>query len=82
MGRPLAYESSHSLPPLWTRGRPLLSQLAASLATRSQNCLTNEVPIVNIMTYFMEQALTSGDALHYVWLLNPPGGLSARRDSC
>lgn len=52
----------------------MLSQLAGSLATRSQNCLTNEVPSGNIMTHFIGQALTNGDALRDVWLLTPPGG--------
>ena len=60
----------------------MLSLLAGSLATRSQNGLTNEVPSGNIMTHFIGQALTNGDALRDVWLLTPPGGLSARRDSC
>ncbi len=55
----------------------MLSQLAGSLATRSQNCLTNEVPSGNIMTHFIGQALTNGDALRDVWLLTPPprGGI-------
>ena len=51
----------------------MLSQLAGSLATRSQNSLTNEELSGNIITHFIGQALTNGDALHYVWLLTPSG---------
>ena len=49
----------------------MLSELAGSLATRSQNCLTNQELSGNTMTHFIGQALTNGDALQYVWLLTP-----------